>query len=283
MNMEYDIYTGMLKVANDFERLDIKPVEFEYSNKHAMFDVLKDKYSLLSIAGNGNNLTKVLNLLNWVSNNIYHKGDSEGPNNALDILDYSFNKKQEQGINCLSLSIVLSECYLAIGLKSRVVHIMPLSPYDGDSHVIVDVYIDELNKWIMVDPTYGSYIMDKEENILGLLEIRDILSKQGFIQFNKEINYNGDDNIDLSKVKTYLAKNLYYFRCYKNQTYNSHNEKVQLIEFAPIGLDVKQRMIENIKYRIRKCGENKYFIKWLKEEENNVSCYASIKELEKLP
>jgi hypothetical protein len=46
---------------------------------------------------------------------------------------------------------------------ARMMYIMPFAPYDTDNHVITHVYIKELKKWIILDPTFASYIMDNKE------------------------------------------------------------------------------------------------------------------------
>ena len=35
------------------------------------------------------------------------------------------------------------------------------SPYDGDNHVVSEIYDPELGKWVMLDPTTGCYFIDR--------------------------------------------------------------------------------------------------------------------------
>ncbi|MDR1689800.1 MAG: hypothetical protein LBS21_14520 [Clostridiales bacterium] len=64
----------------------------------------------------------------------------EMPQNSLALLEYAFDKGAENGINCACLAKILSECLLAVGLPAKQVFIMPCSPYDGDNHVVTQVY-----------------------------------------------------------------------------------------------------------------------------------------------
>ena len=100
--MSYDIYTGLLK-AFPFPTTVNTDVCFTYENNHSKFNELKSKYPIESIAGTGDDLSKAINLLNWVSVHIYHKCDYAGetPRNSLDLLDYAFDKEVENGINCV--------------------------------------------------------------------------------------------------------------------------------------------------------------------------------------
>lgn len=271
-------------MMSDFQSSQLE-INFKYEN-HSMFIQLEEKYGLLEIAGNKNTLSKAINLLEWLSTNTYHNGSStvKISDNALDLLNYSFNNGESCGMNCRALSITLAECCLTIGLKARAVYIMPFSPYDGDNHVVCEVWISELNKWIMLDPTYGSYVMDVDGNILNTYEVRTVLANQEDITFSKEINYNGNFNQNADEIKEYYAKNLFYFSCLEIHTYNSQKlENNRHIFFVPTGYDVKKSILVNIDYRIRKSGDGG----WLKDhrkltEERNF-LYCPIEELLKIP
>jgi hypothetical protein len=126
---EYDIYTGLLK-AFPLTIADKSDVNFSCKHDHPKFDTLKNTYPIETIAGDGDDFSKTVNLLQWVSAHNYHKGDYRGSiaQNALDLLNHSYNKDISCGINCVGLSTVLSECLLAIGIKARKIFIMPCSP-----------------------------------------------------------------------------------------------------------------------------------------------------------
>ena len=71
--------------------------------------------------------------------------------------------------------MVLNEMYLAMGFKSRYVTCMPSDPNDNDCHVINIVYSETLNKWLWVDPSFGIYVTDENNNMLGIAETRERL------------------------------------------------------------------------------------------------------------
>lgn len=283
--MSYDVYTGILKMMDDFQSMNFH-VAFKYSYDESVSEKLKSKYNIDKISGTGNTLSKAINLLEWISNHIYHVGDYDNhiTNNALELLNYSYDRGLEHGINCRSLSIALAECYLAVGIKARAVYLLPLSPYDHDSHVVCEVYIPENSKWIMVDPTYNGYVMDENNNILSVLGLRHALADRAQLKFCDKFNYNGDYNINFEDVKEYYAKNLFYLKCREIHNYNSEQlDDNHIIILAPKGYDVKKSMIANIEYRIEISGHGE----WIKNKKNSIDkdvlIFAGEDELKKAP
>jgi len=283
--MEYNIYSGILKIFSDFNNDELGKVSFKYEMDHPSYELLRDKYDLIKIAGKDSDLSKALNLLTWLSESVSYKGNSGNEfteQNAFELLNYAFGKGEKYGINCLALSITLSECFHAVGLTSKVVSLNPLSPYDCDNHVVVSVYIEENRKWIMVDPTYNAYISDLEGNILGLVELREKLANQDEVIFNKGVNCNGDYCIDHEELKTYMAKNLFYFRSSQIQTFGSHELRENTIEFVPRGFNVKERMIENNKYLIKTLAKTDVFIKRLEKIRSQKIKFGRIGDIEEM-
>lgn len=283
--MSYDVFTGILKMMDEFQGTNAK-IDFEYYHDDIASKILKEKYHIDEIAGTGNTVYRAINLLDWLSSHTYHFGnyDNHVTKNALDLLEYSYDKELEHGINCRSLSITLAECCLAVGLYARAVYLMPFSPYDGDSHVVCEVYIPENNKWIMLDPTYNGYVMDENDNIYSVLELRHALANRCKLKFCDKFNYNGDFNIDFKDINEYYAKDLFYLQCRRIHTYNSEELSGNpTIIFAPVGYDVKKSIIANIEYRIKAYGRNERLEKLRRSIEKDNAIYADASELERAP
>ena len=106
MEREYSLLTGALKVFDDFCG-DNEKINFIYDYNAIRFNELKSKYRINEIAGNGSELEKVLNLLQWCSENVLHNGGTKDvefvPKTSIDILNYSYQKGREYGVYCLSL------------------------------------------------------------------------------------------------------------------------------------------------------------------------------------
>ncbi|WP_040210382.1 transglutaminase domain-containing protein [Clostridium polynesiense] len=244
MEREYSLLAGALKVFDDFS--GSSRIDFIYEYNSEKFDVLKSKYKISDIAGNGSEIDKVLNLLKWCSGNVLHNGgitDVEFiPKNSIDILDYSFQKGREFGVYCRLQAIVFTECCLALGIKSRILHCLPYSPYDFDTHVVSIVYIKHFHKWILIDPGNNRYFLDEKDNILSPIEARSRLGNYSFIKCNVP-----DDN-----YMTYMAKNLFYFKSLQINTFASDMLSNQEdIYCVPNGFNVLEREVAYCEYAIK--------------------------------
>ncbi|MCL2406091.1 MAG: hypothetical protein FWC92_11190 [Defluviitaleaceae bacterium] len=285
---QYDIYTGLLK-AFPLPTKKQDTVNFTYDFKHPKFDLLKNKYPIVDIAGSGNDFSKATNLLNWVSSNIYHMGNYSGsiPSNAIDYLDHAHEKDASHGINCVGLSTILSECLLSIGIKAQKVFIMPCSPYDGDNHVVAQAYIKELGKWVMFDPTLNAYFTNEKGMYLSLLELRSHLCDQLPVFFNKEAKYNNEDWTSESARSNieYFAKNLFYFQMSEVNTFNEGDDSTgtsqnRFISLCPHGFNPKQIRISNVEYRKKLYGEQPWMKDAIEYENNSKYVFCSTVDFE---
>lgn len=283
--MGYDIYTGLLKAFSLSDEVK-GDIQFSYDTNHSRLDELNKSFAIELIAGSGDDFSKALNLLNWVSNHMYHKGNYVGTKgyNSLELLNYSFDKGIEYGINCVGLATILTECLLSIGLKARSVFLMPCSPYDGDNHVVTHVFIKEMNKWVMLDPTLNAYLINKEGLCLSLLELRNHLADQKAVFFNKEANYNNKIFTENSTKENmeYFAKNLFYFQTVEKSTFG-YDLGTRFITLCPQGYDPKQMRLCNIEYRISKYGNSEDAQKWMEGIKKEEYRYCSFAEFERSP
>jgi transglutaminase-like putative cysteine protease len=270
-----NIYTGLLKMMDDFQD-DGTDVTIKYL-LDADYQELSRAYNLYNVAGNEDDFNKAANLLKWISSNIHHYGnyDNHVKHTAMDLFEYSFGKGSQKGINCSSLSVALTECLLAIGLKARTIFIMPFSPYDFDNHVVCEVWIKTLNKWVMFDPTYNLCVFHNNEP-LNVLELRKLLADKEDVTFNNDANYNGDP-INKDEVIEYYAKDLFYFMFSDIQGSDSDNiSGRRYIHVAPIGYDTKKANLANIDYRIKERGASEDLLNWRKNTEIGKVIYKGL-------
>jgi hypothetical protein len=257
--MSYNIYTGLLKMFNEFqENTQNLNLSYDFCDKN--LQELKIKYSLDEKAGNGDDLSKAINLLNWVSENIHHDGcyNYEKMENAINLLDDYFQKGKDYGINCRALSRTLTGCLLSIGIKARTLFMMPASPYDNDNHVVTHAYIKKTKQWILLDPTYNTYVMNKEKKILNVFEIRNLLANQENIIFSDKLKFSCDEcNID--EIKTYYAKNLFYLKTDIVSKFNEMDDGRITVCIALKNYNVNEWNIYNLEYRIRSGQMEEWF------------------------
>lgn len=214
---------NILKKSGGYNNLDKNFIpRFTYeSSENIDLKNLKKEYKLDSIAGKGSELSQIFNLMHWVHNLIKHDGNSKNPisQNASDLIKVC--KTQNRGVNCRMLAIVLNECYLAMGIKSRSITCMPKDKTDNDAHVINAVFSKELDKWIWIDPTFNAYIMNEKGQLLGIQEVREKLIKNEPLVLNADANWNREViQTKENYIENYMAKNLYRLQTPLDSGYN---------------------------------------------------------------
>ncbi len=136
---------------------------------------LRDMYNLETIAGQGTEMDRIINLTRWVYQLTGHANEPEIPEelNAFNLIRLA--KDEHMQINCYMKTVILNEIFLAMGLSSRWTHLLPHSREEDESHFVTSVYSPALGKWILMDPDFGVYVTDEKGAILGVAEIRNRL------------------------------------------------------------------------------------------------------------
>lgn len=208
----YIMEAGILNNNSEFH--DGTDYELKYDFSNESLAALKSTYNLEGTAKGGTEFEKALRLMDEYAPRLTHKSDYDNhvALNALDLLEYSLNNKKH-GINCRAKAQILNEMCLSLGIYSRKVWIMPYSEYDGDCHVVNEIWDSSLNKWIMLDITNNTYWIDENKTPLSVLEIR---SKAALCKFCTPVEA-GDKTDDLQKLKDknignflYIVKNMAY-------------------------------------------------------------------------
>jgi hypothetical protein len=125
------------------------------------FDTLRNEYKLATIAGDDpSEFVRMQRLLDWASTRWQHSGSNECPDaNALKLL-----RQAEQGerFRCVEFAVLLANCYSALGLPARVVGLAqyPVAYGFGRGHVVTEVWSNEFQKWIVLDPQNNAWWTD---------------------------------------------------------------------------------------------------------------------------
>jgi hypothetical protein len=254
------LYTGLLRLYDEFDLFpDPKAPDFQYDFFHPELKRLREKYQLDRIAGTGDDWSKTTNLMNWMKEHINYRPDITAalpevckslPMNAIGLLEYSFDKGRDNGINCYMHAIVLMEACLSLELKCHIVSLNPMNPFDYDNHLVNVVWCKNFSKWVMADPSYNGYLGDGGGNILNPWELRDLLCRRKNIVFNKELIYN-EARGNTEDYLCYLAKNLVYMHAPTFSGFDSTttSEKPWLT-LAPKNFDACKREAYNMKWRV---------------------------------
>jgi len=219
-------YLYIIQKAGAYNSADNRPLPaFTYQGaENPDLAILRKTLHLDSIAGTGNEVSKVINLLYWIHNLVPHDGNHENPTvkNALSMINQC--KKENRGLNCRGLATVLNECYLSMGIKSRFVTCLPKDSLhiDNDCHVINMVYINSLKKWIWIDPTFCAYVMDDKGGLLSIEEVRERIVDNKPLIINPDANWNHKNSETKDAyLYHYMAKNLYRLECGVSSEYDA--------------------------------------------------------------
>lgn len=231
-------YLVTLKKAKEYDEIQIRELpDFTYLDSSNIYlKRIRKDFNLDSIAGKGNEVSKLLNVMSWVHNIVKHDGGSNNPalKNAIDLVKVC--KTENRGINCRMMATILNECYLSMGYKSRMITCMPKPLEFNDCHVINSVFLKEFNKWIWLDPTFDAYVMNEKGELLGLQEVRERLINDKPLILNPEANWNRQNSQTKEHyLYNYMAKNLYRLETPIHSTYNYETkEKGKTIEYIQL-------------------------------------------------
>lgn len=226
----YIMESGILR--NNLEFHDGTEYELQYNFSHENYEKLKSKYNIENTAKDGTEFERALRLMDEYAPRLTHESyyDNHIPVNALDLLEYSLDNKK-QGINCRAKAQILNEMCLSLGIYSRKVWIMPYSGYDGDCHVVNEVWDSSLNKWVMLDITNNEYWVDENNMPLSILDIRE---KAALQEFCTPVEV-GDKTNNLQGLKEkhignflYIVKNMVYLEYCTDYTVGE-SEKTYLL------------------------------------------------------
>lgn len=236
-------YLSILKRAVKYNLSDNRPIpKFSYqASDNPDLVALRKGFNLDSIAGKGTDVLQILNLLHWIHDLIPHNGMNGNPEvkNAMGMLEIC--KKENRGLNCRGLALVLNECYLAMGIKSRIVTCLPKDSLkiDQDCHVINSVYSESLKKWLWIDPTFNAYVMNEKGELLSIEEVRERLISDKTLILNPDANWNNQNTQTKENyLYNYMAKNLYMLECPANSEYNMETfreeKNISYIKLLPL-------------------------------------------------
>ena len=235
-------YLEVLQQAGGYEKSDTigLPLFYYETPENARMKDVKSYFKLDSIAGNGDEISKILNIMYWIHDNIRHDGSNWALAEFSSIDLYHYHKATGKGINCRHLAIALNEMYLSMGWKSRYVTCLPKEENEQDCHVINSVRVESLQKWIWIDPTFAAYIKDENGIFLSINEVRERLIDERPLVLNEDANWNNQNKQTKEwYLMHYMAKNLYWLQVPVDSKFNPEsryrNNVNKYISLLPIG------------------------------------------------
>jgi hypothetical protein len=206
----------LLRRYSTYDRMEPpREISFTYrSGADSNLARLRTTYNLDAVAGPGDEISRIMNLMHWVHAHLPHDGIVNLPNpdpfTSANILAVA--EREKRPFHCGILATVLNDVYLSMGFKSRRLGCLPFDKQDGDSHSVVMVWSDDLDRWLLMDPTFDAYFTGAAGAPLGPAEIREAMANGDSIAVADCINWNGQPR---SKIEhyNYMAKNLFRLLC----------------------------------------------------------------------
>ncbi|MDE6300869.1 MAG: transglutaminase-like domain-containing protein [Muribaculaceae bacterium] len=203
----------ILKESPAYKGDTIQKPEFVYAQpSDSLLRLSRERFNLDSIAGNGDEISRIKNLLYWIHNNIEHDGSNGLAPGARNLRNtYDCSKRDSCGYNCRALAICLTEALLAEGIPARYLTCESKNwDTDNDCHVICVAWSESLGKWIWIDPTFAAYVTDENGLLLHPGEVRYRLQHDMPLILNDDANWNNRYKEDQEHyLDEYMAKNLY--------------------------------------------------------------------------
>jgi hypothetical protein len=203
---------------------------------------LRETYHLDAVAGDGSETQRVINLMKWVNRLTWHhpKPRLNGPFNALSLIPRV--KGWKKGISCWMYALILNEVYLSMGYASRLVHLMPHSFEDKESHFVVTVYSNDLGKWVYMDPDFGGYFKDEQGNLLSVAEIRRKLIAGQPLLVNQDVK---GFTLVLGKgsYSWYLSKNIFRCACSRHSEFDQETDRKDKVYFELIPDEYREELL----------------------------------------
>ena len=232
---------SVLRKSAPYAKDDAK-IDFRYQPKESKnLRMVRDYFKLDSVVGQGDELSKIINLLHFAHDNIRHDGGNQAFA-ELDAIDlYNYYKTTGKGVNCRQLAISLCEMYLSMGIPARYVTCMPADSLDYECHVINTVWSEQLQKWLYIDPTMDAWVTDENGTMLSIAEVRERLINDQPLVLCETANWNHESQQTKEYyLETYMAKNLYYFVCKKLNRFNPeslyrNNDPADDVRLIPVG------------------------------------------------
>lgn len=185
-----------------------------------------------------------LAIAKFVATNVPHANQTIQPEKKNAIYLWEYTKNAEPAFNCRLHSIMLFELLSAVGIDATYITCMPKDKKDKDCHVVNQVWIPELEKWVMVDSDMGGcYATDSDGNLLSLQEMRNFYINDRHICYHPQFG----DAVDKDFwYYDYMAKNTYWFSCWENihfdqesSAWKDNDRYIHLVPegFKPFGIN----------------------------------------------
>lgn len=218
----YNIFRDALFSFSSYTK-NTGEIAFQYDTANEYQDI-STLYRLNDIVAEQPTYNKCLSLMSYLAAHLSHNPnyDNHIKTGLLDLLEFAWDGEKKESLNSVCLAHILRSFFLSQNITARVVYMFPFSPYDADTHVITEAWLEEQQKWVMFDPTYNTCVSDENGIILSVAELREALSRREKIFLSAGTAYNQKPLTakEEENLTTLYAKTSFFFKINELQTRN---------------------------------------------------------------
>ncbi|MCX2743173.1 transglutaminase-like domain-containing protein [Mangrovivirga sp. M17] len=210
---------GLISLGKDEIDKNIYKLEFDKGNENSFgleyndlsergdLVALREQFRLDKIVDTiDDDFEQVLAIQSWVQSQWEHDGDNAPDKfNAVYILEEA---QKGNRFRCVEYSLVARECLAALGFKVRTIGLMTKDISEvksGGGHVANEVYLEDLNKWMFIDPQFD-VIAVKDGIPLNAVELQHAIAhNENFDIINPNNTISKEDYVE------WIGPYLYYF------------------------------------------------------------------------
>ncbi len=214
---------AVILLEDQVQQILVSPVVFGYERPdQSDLTWLRQTFKLDEvIAGKQNEFGQLKALLDWVAKRKNKRPEMQNPDGS-----YPWNIRKALGEenggtiygHCMSYCETLISAVISLGWQAR--H-LAIKGFRDTNHEVAEIWVNELNKWVYLDPSLDTYYADRKTGQpLSLLEMHNIYTN--FVLKPGEIQRRGED-VNLSRVEALRGK--HPIKCVTNDyTYGEHEK-----------------------------------------------------------
>lgn len=177
------------------------------------YPLLLRQYPLQECAQGADDFHTALRVMDWLSAHTHYCGLQFRliPDRTPAILAYGYDNPFRNAINCRFKAIAMADCLLALQRNAYPVALIAQGEKGKDRpcHLIVHMYARELEKWVVFDPSFRTYFLDKTGRPLDIFELREQFMEEKTPRF-PGYDLNGSDGLQDIYIQAFVKAALTY-------------------------------------------------------------------------
>jgi len=130
---------------SEFDRSNFRPTENVKSSDFQRF-LEKNGFS-----ASLKSIDQVINLQQFIGDSVKNVGVYHGKERSIDLLRRGMSGTP---LACGSMTTIMHDALTALGYESRIVQLFHSNFSSKDTHVLLEVFLEEAKEWVVFDPTF---------------------------------------------------------------------------------------------------------------------------------